>query len=174
MVSLTNKIKKMKKIVLSFGIVSLMAMNGFSQDLKKTVSTTTTTAPASTADIKFNKTVHDYGTMKQGGDGGCEFTFVNTGKEPLIISNCQGSCGCTVPSCPKEPILPGKTGVIKVHYDTKRVGPISKTVTVQSNALSGTQTIQIKGTIEAAPQEEQFPTGGNAPKTGAPVEKGNN
>jgi uncharacterized protein DUF1573 len=165
----------MKRIVLSFGIVSLMAINGFSQDLKKTVTTTTATAPASTADIKFNKTVHDYGTMKQGGDGGCEFTFVNTGKEPLIISNCQGSCGCTVPSCPKEPILPGKTGVIKVHYDTKRVGPISKTVTVQSNAASGTQTIQIKGTIEAAPQEEQFPTGGTTtPKSGAPVEKGNN
>jgi len=165
-----------KRIVLSLGIFSLMAVSGFSQDLKKTVSTTTatTSAPASTADIKFNKTVHDYGTMKQGGDGGCEFTFVNTGKEPLIISNCQGSCGCTVPSCPKEPILPGKTGVIKVHYDTKRVGPISKTVTVQSNALSGTQTIQIKGTIEAAPQEEQFPTGGNTPKAGAPVEKGNN
>jgi len=171
------KMKKMKKVLLSIGIASLMAMNGFSQDGHKTVSTTSVavTAPASTADIKFNKTVHDYGTMKQGGDGGCEFTFVNTGKEPLIISNCQGSCGCTVPSCPKEPILPGKTGIIKVHYDTKRVGPISKTVTVQSNAISGTQTIQIKGTIEAAPQEEQFPTGGTStPKSGAPVEKGNN
>jgi hypothetical protein len=162
----------MKRIIVSFGIVSLMAVNGFAQETAKTV--TPAVAPVSQADIKFEKTVHDYGTMKQGGDGGCEFKFTNTGKEPLIISNCQGSCGCTVPSCPKEPILPGKTGVIKVHYDTKRVGPIAKTVTVQSNAISGTQTIQIKGTIEAAPQEEQFPTGGNTPKTGAPVEKGNN
>jgi len=138
---------------------------------KKTA--TTTIAPASQADIKFEKMVHDYGTIKQAADGGCEFIFKNTGKEPLIITNCQGSCGCTVPSCPKEPILPGKTGVIKVHYDTKRVGPISKTVSVQSNAISGMQTIQIKGTVEAAPVEEQFPTGGNGTKSGAPVEKGN-
>ena len=164
----------MKRILVSFGIVSLMSVNGFSQDLKKPVTTTSAT-PVSQADIKLEKTVHDYGTIKQGADGGCEFKFTNSGKEPLIISNCQGSCGCTVPSCPKEPILPGKTAVIKVHYDTKRVGPIAKTVTIQSNALSGTQTIQIKGTIEAAPQEEQFPTGGgNTPKSGAPVEKGNN
>ncbi|MHB8259402.1 MAG: DUF1573 domain-containing protein [Bacteroidia bacterium] len=162
----------MKKVIISFGIASLMAVNGFSQETAKTV--TPTVAATSLADIKFDKTVHDYGTIKQGADGGCEFKFTNTGKEPLIISNCQGSCGCTVPSCPKEPILPGKTGVIKVHYDTKRVGPISKTVSVQSNAIAGTQTIQIKGTVEAAPVEEQFPTGGNAPKTGAPVEKGNN
>ena len=162
----------MKRILISIGIVSLFAAKGISQETAKTV--TPTVAATSLADIKFDKTVHDYGTMKQGGDGGCEFKFTNTGKEPLIISNCQGSCGCTVPSCPKEPILPGKIGIIKVQYDTKRVGPISKTVSVQSNAISGTQTIQIKGTIEAAPVEEQFPTGGNTPKSGAPVEKGNN
>ena len=162
---------KMKKIVLTLGILSLFVCKGISQETAKTA--TTTIAPASQADIKFEKMVHDYGTIKQAADGGCEFIFKNTGKEPLIITNCQGSCGCTVPSCPKEPILPGKTGVIKVHYDTKRVGPISKTVSVQSNAISGMQTIQIKGTVEAAPVEEQFPTGGNGTKSGAPVEKGN-
>lgn len=162
----------MKKILLAFGVLSLVAMKGISQEATKPA---TAAVPASQADIKFDKTVHDYGTIKQGADGGCEFKFTNTGKEPLIISNCQGSCGCTVPSCPKEPILPGKVGIIKVHYDTKRVGPISKTVTVQSNAMSGTQTIQIKGTVEAAPVEEQFPAGGNnTQKSGAPVEKGNN
>src|ERR1700749_3330736 len=162
----------MKKVLLAFGILSLIAVKGISQEARKPA--TAATPPASQADIKFEKTVHDYGTIKQGADGGCEFKFTNSGKEPLIITNCQGSCGCTVPSCPKEPILPGKSAVIKVHYDTKRVGPISKTVTVQSNAIAGTQTIQIKGTVEAAPVEEQFPTGGNAPKSGAPVEKGNN
>jgi hypothetical protein len=161
----------MKKLLLTFGIFSLITMKGISQEAAKPA---TVAAPASQAEIKFDKMVHDYGTIKQGADGGCEFKFTNTGKEPLIITNCQGSCGCTVPSCPKEPILPGKTGIIKVHYDTKRVGPISKTVSVQSNALSGNQTIQIKGTVEAAPVEEQFPTGGNTTKTGSPVEKGNN
>ncbi|HWY36121.1 MAG TPA: DUF1573 domain-containing protein, partial [Nitrosopumilaceae archaeon] len=97
--------------------------------------------------------------------------YTNTGKEPLIISNCQGSCGCTVPNCPKEPILPGKTGIIKVHYDTKRVGQINKSVTVQSNAKSGTISLQITGNVEAAPVEEPFPT--NKTGTGAPFEKNN-
>ncbi|MBS1646679.1 MAG: DUF1573 domain-containing protein [Bacteroidetes bacterium] len=161
----------MKKIIISLGLMSFVALNGMAQEVK---AATPAAAPASTADIKFEKMVHDYGTIKQGGDGGCEFKFTNTGKEPLIISNCQGSCGCTVPSCPKEPILPGKTGVIKVHYDTKRVGPIAKTVMVQSNAIVGSQTLQIKGTVEATPAEEQFPMGGAPSKTGAPAEKGNN
>jgi hypothetical protein len=126
-------------------------------------------SPVSNADIKFEKTTHDYGTIKQNANGDCEFTFTNTGKDPLIISNCAGSCGCTVPSCPKEPILPGKTGSIKVHYDTKRVGPISKSVTVNSNAKSGTVMLQIKGTVEALPAEETFPA--QKSNTGAPFEK---
>ncbi|HXB41143.1 MAG TPA: DUF1573 domain-containing protein [Bacteroidia bacterium] len=163
----------MKKFILSLSLLSLFAVAGFAQEPAKT-TTQPVTPPANPnqADIKFDKMVHDYGTIKQGADGGCEFKFTNTGKEPLIISNCQGSCGCTVPSCPKEPILPGKTGIIKVHYDTKRVGPITKTVMVQSNAKSGTLTIQIKGTVEAAPQDEPFPSG-NTQKNGAPFEKGN-
>ncbi len=126
-------------------------------------------APASLADISFESLVYDYGTLQQGGNGECEFKFKNTGKEPLIITNCQGSCGCTVPQCPKDPILPGKSGVIKVKYDSNRVGPISKSVSVQSNAKSGVQTLQIKGNIEAKPVEEAFPA--NKPATGAPLEK---
>lgn len=163
----------MKKIILSISLLSLFAVSGIAQEANKTApANTQQPANPNQADIKFDKMAHDYGTIKQGGDGGCEFKFTNTGKEPLIISNCQGSCGCTVPSCPKEPILPGKTGVIKVHYDTKRVGPISKTVMVQSNAKAGTITLQIKGTVEAAPQDEPFPSG-NTNKNGAPFEKGN-
>ena len=57
----------------------------------------------------FPQELHDYGTIKQGADGGCEFKFKNTGKEPLIISNAMGSCGCTVPTWPKEPIMKGET-----------------------------------------------------------------
>lgn len=158
----------MKKLVLTLGVLSLFAFKGISQE-NKPAAATTPAAPESQADIRFDKMTHDYGTIKQGADGGCEFKFTNSGKEPLIISNCQGSCGCTVPSCPKEPILPGKSGVIKVHYDTKRVGPISKSVTVQSNAKTGTQTLQIKGTVEAAPQEEPFPANGTGTKAGAPT-----
>lgn len=125
--------------------------------------------PTSLADIKMDKLTHDYGTIKQGDNGECEFKFTNNGKEPLVITNCQGSCGCTVPECPKNPILPGKSGVIKVKYDTQRVGGIYKTVTVNSNAKSGNIVLTIKGTVEAKPVDEAFPQ--NPTPAGAPVEK---
>ena len=110
------------------------------------------------AEIKFEKETHDYGTITQGADGSCEFKFKNTGKEPLVISNAQGSCGCTVPSWPKEPIKPGETNVIKVHYDTKRVGGINKSVTITSNAKNSPIVIHITGTVNAAPVDEPFPS----------------
>ena len=98
-----------------------------------------------------------------------KFKFKNTGKEPLIISNATGSCGCTVPDWPKEPIAPGATASIKVKYDTNRIGGIYKTVTVNSNAKSGSIVLTIKGTVEEKPKEEAFPQ--NATPQGAPVEK---
>ena len=69
--------------------------------------------------LEMDKTVHDYGEIKQNADGNCSFKFTNTGDAPLIISNAKGSCGCTVPVWPKEPIAPGETSEIKVKYDTK-------------------------------------------------------
>ncbi len=100
-------------------------------------------------DIKFEKTVHDYGTIQQHADGKCEFKFTNEGKEPLILSNVRSSCGCTVPTWPREPILPGQSGVIKVKYDTKRVGTINKSIYVNSNAKVSPVTLKIKGKILA-------------------------
>jgi hypothetical protein len=99
-------------------------------------------------EITFETEMHDYGTIKQGADGGCEFKFKNTGKEPLIISSAKGSCGCTVPTYPKEPIMKGQSGVIKVHYDTKRPGAFTKTVTIVSNAKTDTKVLTIKGVVE--------------------------
>ncbi|HNW98942.1 MAG TPA: DUF1573 domain-containing protein [Bacteroidales bacterium] len=111
----------------------------------------TTTAPsenASGAEIKFDNIVHDYGTVQKGADGKCEFVFKNTGTEPLILSNVTTSCGCTVPSWPKEPILPGKTGAIKVTYTKMNTpGTISKQITVNSNASNGTIVLSIKGLV---------------------------
>jgi len=101
-------------------------------------------------ELTLDKEVHDYGTMKQGANGECVFTVKNTGTAPLIISNCKGSCGCTVPQCDKAPIPPGGTQKIKVKYDTKRVGPINKSVTITSNATNTpTKMIRIKGNILA-------------------------
>ena len=116
------------------------------------------------AEIKFDSETLDYGIIEYGVNGIREFKFKNVGKSPLTITSVQGECGCTAttidgkPGWPQEPILPGKSGVIKVRYDSQRVGPIYKSVTVNSNAKSGTQVIMIKGNIEAKPVEETFPT----------------
>lgn len=104
------------------------------------------------AKLEFEKDVHDYGTVENGGNGTCTFEFTNTGNAPLIISNAKGSCGCTVPSWPKEPIAPGATSKISVKYDTKRPGAINKSVTITSNAVNEpTKVIRIKGNVKAKP-----------------------
>lgn len=121
-------------------------------------SAQSTTTPGSGPEISFEKDVHDFGNMKQNGDATYEFKFTNTGTEPLVISNAKGSCGCTVPSWPREPILPGKTAVVSVKYDSKRVGPINKSVTITSNATNAAQkVIRIKGNIEAVPAAPTTP-----------------
>jgi hypothetical protein len=80
---------------------------------------------------------HDFGTLKEGPSATYVFQFKNVGKEPLIITNASASCGCTVPEFPKEPILPGKKGQLKVTYNTAgKSGPFDKTVFIQSNAPS--------------------------------------
>lgn len=132
----------MKKFLLSllFVAAGVAGFNSFAQ-------------VESGAQIEFKKETHDYGNVKYGGDGTCTFEFTNTGTEPLIISNAKGSCGCTVPSWPKEPIAPGAKGVITVKYDTKRPGAIAKNVTITSNATNEpNKVIRIKGNVLPAPE----------------------
>ncbi len=99
------------------------------------------------AKIKFKTDTIDYGTIEKGSNGVRVFEFTNTGDAPLIISKVSSSCGCTIPEKPKDPILPGKTGEIKVKYDTNRVNPIRKTITVISNADTPTVALKIKGLV---------------------------
>lgn len=108
---------------------------------------TATPVDPNAPELKWDATEIDYGTINQDTDGSREFKFTNVGKSPLVISNCRGSCGCTVPDCPKEPVMPGKNAVIKVHYDTHRIGAFTKTVTVESNAKNSPETLKIHGTI---------------------------
>ncbi|HEY9115088.1 MAG TPA: DUF1573 domain-containing protein [Bacteroidales bacterium] len=104
--------------------------------------------------ITFKTTLHEYGEIFQDGDGTYLFEFTNTGNEPLILSKPISSCGCTVPSWPKEPILPGETNSIKVTYNTHKVGAFNKTVTVKSNAKKESSVmLRIKGTVVAKPGE---------------------
>lgn len=97
-----------------------------------------------------NETI-DYGTIDQDANGQREFVFTNNGNKPLIIMNAQGSCGCTVPTFPKEPIAPGAKAVIGVKYDTHRVGAFQKNVTLTTNASPTPKTLTIKGDVKAAP-----------------------
>lgn len=105
------------------------------------------TAQEKMAKIEFKATTVDYGTIEKGADGVRTFEFTNTGDAPLIISKVSSSCGCTVPKKPDGPIMPGATGEIQVKYDTKRVMPIRKTITVLSNAETPTVALKIKGEV---------------------------
>lgn len=97
-----------------------------------------------------NETI-DYGTIDQDADGKREFVLTNNGNKPLIIMNAVGSCGCTVPTFPKEPIAPGAKAVIGVKYDTHRTGSFSKQVTLTTNASETPKVLTIKGEVKAAP-----------------------
>lgn len=114
---------------------------------------TAPTAPATTLkveDLAFTDVVHDFGTIMEGPDASCVFTFKNNGNEPIVIQKAQPSCGCTVPSFSSEPVAPGATGKIDVAYHTKgKPNAFQKSITVVSNA--GTKVLTIKGTVEKAP-----------------------
>ncbi|PQJ74027.1 DUF1573 domain-containing protein [Polaribacter gangjinensis] len=99
-------------------------------------------------EFKFEKELIDYGKIAQSSNGERVFVFTNVGTQPLIITNIQSSCGCTVPKKPEKPIMPGEKGEIKVSYDTKRLGGFSKQITIFSNAKEPRKTIRIKGIVE--------------------------
>jgi hypothetical protein len=164
----------MKKVFLSISMIALVSTFAFAQAAVKTETPAQTQAPVtSLAEMTFETDVHDFGSIEYAGNGTYEFKFKNTGKEPLIISDAKGSCGCTVPTYPKNvPIKPGESQVIKVTYDTKRPGNFTKTVTIHSNAKTPEKVLTIKGHVAAAAVEEVFPPANGKKDDGAtPFEK---
>lgn len=135
----------MKKVMLAVATILVTSFIGLSQEAPKIAENPN--AP----DMKFETEVLDYGTIEHGANGVREFKFKNIGKEPLIITNAMGSCGCTTPEWPKDPIKPGESSVIKVKYDTNRPGAFEKTVTLTSNAKTPSKVIKIKGVVKPAP-----------------------
>jgi len=131
----------MKRFFLFMIACCFFAAQGFGQDS----SNENQNAPV----ITFEETEHNFGKIPLNGVAEYEFTFVNTGKEPLIIQSCQSTCGCTVPACPdKKPILPGEKGSIKVKYTTTHVaGPFDRYFNVISNAKNSMVRVTIKGEI---------------------------
>ncbi len=161
----------MKKTIVLFSTLALISLSSVAQnkDTKKTdvkqptdkaqvvtapvatPQTAATAAPAQNPDlsIKFNQEEHNFGNVPEGPSVSYDFEFKNIGKVPIIFSDVHGSCGCTVPTWPKEPILPGKTSKIAVTYSTQgRQGQINKTVTVTSNV--GTKILKISGNVDKA------------------------
>ncbi len=139
----------MKKIILLAMLTVLGVTSSNAQETtKKIKATAAKVAKVNGAGMVFVSETIDYGTIAHNADGKREFVFTNNGNKPLIITNTQGSCGCTVPTSPKEPIAPGAKGIIGVKYATDRVGAFTKTVTVTSNAEGqATKVLTIKGVV---------------------------
>lgn len=112
----------------------------------------TPAAPAGpTTTMSFDNLEHDYGTITSGEKVQYAYVFKNTGSEPLIISNAKGSCGCTVPEWPKEPIAPGASSEILVQFDSSnKSGNQSKRVTLTSNTNPAQTFLTIKGVVNKA------------------------
>ena len=132
----------MKKIALLL-FVGLVGLSLNAQD-KVEAKSADSNAPV----FEFEKETIDYGVIEKGADGQRVFKFKNIGKSPLIISNVKTSCGCTVPTVPKEPIMPGQTAQMTVKYDTNRVSPFNKAITIYSNASEPKKVVYIKGTVK--------------------------
>ena len=128
-----------------FALILFIGVLGFTANAQKQV--TPKKVDKNAPIFKFETEVVNYGEIAHNSDGIRFIKFTNVGKSPLIITNVKGSCGCTVPTRPKEPIMPGKQGEIQVKYATNRIGPFSKTVTITSNAARSSITIPVKGKV---------------------------
>ena len=108
--------------------------------------------------IKLIEEKYDFGTVVEGPQVTHDFKFKNEGKEPLVLSNVRASCGCTVPTWPKEPVLPGKESTISATYNTQgRPGRFTKTITIESNADGGSKVITISGEVIKPEEDKSIP-----------------
>ncbi len=152
----------MKKSILLFGAFVFAASASFAQKNTKTdpaapaavqampAATTTTTNQNPDANMKFTTEEHNFGTIPEGPAVSTDFEFKNIGKEPIVLTGVQASCGCTTPTWTKEPVLPGKSGKVTATYNTQgRPGNFVKTITINSNV--GSKVVKISGNVEKAP-----------------------
>jgi hypothetical protein len=109
------------------------------------------------AKMTFESLNVDYGTIENGGEPLRTVKFTNTGTDPLVIKSARGSCGCTVPTFPKEPIAPGQSSVIEIRYDTKRTGKISKSVTIATNEGPDSHILQVIGEVLPPKEDKAVP-----------------
>ena len=120
------------------------------------VQTAKTEAPKTGPVMELASTTVDFGTIEKDSDPFRQVTFKNVGTEPLVIKNAKGSCGCTVPTYEKAPILPGESSVIKIRYATNRLGKINKTVTLYTNEGDNVKrVIKVIGMVHKKPAQPE-------------------
>ena len=103
------------------------------------------------ASVSFEEAEHDFGMIKNGTPVETIFKYKNTGSSPLVVSNIQSTCGCTVPSDWTKQVAPGETGEMKVKFDGKGNGVVVKSITMTTNTEKGSETVRIKATIDGDP-----------------------
>ena len=152
----------MKRLALIFVFTFLFTFVSCNESASKKVDQEKSTQNASksapvTAAMSFDKSIHDFGTIKEGETVQTTFTFTNTGKTDLIFVDARGSCGCTVPNYPKNtPIAPGATGEILVSFDSSNKPNMQqKTVTISANTASGRETLRIKAMVTPDPVKQK-------------------
>ena len=145
---MTYLLHKANKAYVALTFFALISAFGFSQEK---------VAAQKVGTFDFVSDEIDYGKIEQHADGVRVFKFTNTGTAPIVITNAKGSCGCTVPTYPKNVILPGETGEINVKYATDRIGAFTKTVTLTSNASEPSKVLRIKGEVLNPSKEDNSP-----------------
>lgn len=156
----------MKKLVLSVCVLSLVAFTSCKEEDATAKIKLENVAEAAQRDanvgsfavISFDKTEHDFGTLKNGTPVETTFTYTNTGSAPLVVSNIQSTCGCTVPSDWTKQVAPGETGEFKVKFDGRGNSVVTKSITLTTNTEAGSETVRIKATIEGGVAVQQAGT----------------
>ncbi|MEE9364639.1 MAG: DUF1573 domain-containing protein [Cellulophaga sp.] len=144
----------MKRIFLTFSAVAILGMVSCKENASSKIKTANVEVAAARDEasktlpvMTFDKAEHDFGTINQGEAQETIFTFTNTGDAPLIITDAKSSCGCTIPSPPKDPISPGETGELLVKFNGAGQNQITKTITVTANTAKGSEIIRIKAFV---------------------------
>ena len=151
----------MKSILFTLTLLGAVVSFGFAQNPIKDVPKVEEPAKMDGEGpiMELESLVVDYGTIKQHSEPLRVVGFTNTGTEPLVISNARGSCGCTVPTWPKEPIMPGESADIEVRYATNRIGPFTKKITLTTNEGGAPKELKVTGTVLKEEKEESVPAG---------------
>jgi hypothetical protein len=133
-----------KQLFFTLAFALLVCMVSFAQN----VQTKPVAQNTNLASFQWDKTTYDFGNIPQNQPVTATFKFKNTGKVPLVITSAVGSCGCTVPNWPNEPIAPGESGEIKATFNAAAAGAFNKTVSITANVEGGTAILTLKGNVE--------------------------